>query len=163
VNDLSHVSSEVMGQAIGRMQERNPHTLAYFQSEEGQKEFRQEVEQLLAGEDTNMSGYTAMVEDIKSRLGVGDDPDYGEQEIFSDIAKHGADTGWSGFTHTAEIGEFYDKHEDVLEDLVYEEADNVGAKNSLAFLAETPYAHHPYKTAVAWWALTEVAFRESEI
>jgi hypothetical protein len=161
MQDLNSVPSEVMAEAIRKMQERNPHNLRYFQSKEGQAEFRQEIGRILEGETMQETGsYTAMVEDIKERLGVEDDPDYGEQEIFQDIVCHGADTGWSGFIYTSEIAGFYDLHEDALEDLIHEYADNYGARNAITAVGEGPYGHHPYKTAVVWMALVEVAIRE---
>jgi hypothetical protein len=161
MQDLNSVPSEVMAEAIRKMQQRNPHNLRYFQSNEGQIEFRQEIEDILRRETMQETGsYSAMVEDIKERLGVGDDPDYGASEIFSDILEHGADTGWSGFTYTVEIAEFYDQHEDALEDLIYEYAEDYGSRNAITAVGESPYGSHPYKTAVVWMALVQVARRE---
>jgi len=104
--------------------------------------------------------YREMVEAIEENLGVNDDEDYGREEIFSDIVNYGADTGWGGFTYTVEIDEFYDAHEDAIEDLLYETADSLGAQNSIVLVGSGPYGNHPYKTAAVWFVLVEVADRE---
>jgi hypothetical protein len=114
------------------------------------------------GEDTSMSGYTAMVEDIKNRLGVGDDPDYGEREILEDVNNHGADTGWSGFTYTSETVEFFDEHEEAIMELAQQDADDMGYANVAEFVASFNRADMAdtmggYKNLMAWYALETVA------
>lgn len=132
-----------------------------------QAELRSRIDALLGREETwsmETSGYTAMVEDMRERLGVGDDPDYGEQEIFADIANHGADTGWSGFTYTSEAVEFFDAHEDTIMELAQEDADSFGYANVAELVATFTRADMAdtmdgYKNLMAWYALETVARR----
>lgn len=124
------------------------------------------VDQAIEGMETSMetSGYTAMVEDMRERLGVDDDPDYPARDTFEDIANHGADTGWSGFTYTSECVEFFDAHEEAIMDLAREEAEAFDYSNVAEFVAsfnrsDMADTMDGYKNLMAWYALETVARR----
>ena len=108
--------------------------------------------------------YDRMVADIKERLGVDADPEYNP---FEDVASHGADTGWGGFTYTSECVEFFDEHEDTIMGMLQEAADDFGYSNVQELVASFNRADMAdtmdgYKNLLAWYALEEVARRETD-
>lgn len=124
----------------------------------------EEIRARLYGGYFGMSDYERMVEDIKERLGVEDDPEYNPLE---DVASHGADTGWGGFTYTQECVEFFDKHENAIMEMAQEDADSFGYSNVAELVATFGRADMAdtmdgYKNLMAWYALEEVARRETD-
>ncbi len=103
--------------------------------------------------------YEAMVKDIKERLGADEEP-----SVIEDVANHGADAGFGGFTYTADCVEFYDTHERVIMEMVADEAEDFGYPNVPAFVASFARADMAdsldgYKNLLAWYALEKVCRR----
>jgi len=74
--------------------------------------------------------------------------------------EHGADAGWPGFTYTVDTNRFYDRHADLIWELLAEQADEFGEKHPLALIAKFNSAHsvdtdHGFKNLLAWYALEE--------
>lgn len=77
------------------------------------------------------------------------------------VAKHGADTGWGGFTYTKDTVDFYDKNEEAIWDLLEEAKDSVGAPNIIALIGGFSRADmiedlDSFKNLLSWFALEEV-------
>jgi hypothetical protein len=103
--------------------------------------------------------YDKMVEDIEDRLGADQEPG-----VIRDLAEHGADAGWGGFTYTVDCVEFFDAHEDTIMDMAWEDAENFGYPNVVTFVASFGQADMAdsidgYKNLMAWYALETVCRR----
>lgn len=108
--------------------------------------------------------YEKLVEDIKEWIGVDDDPEYNPLE---DVADHGADAGWPGFTYTSECVEFYQRHHEAIWDVLCEEAEWAGQDNIPALIAyfqraDMATSKDGFESLLAWFALETVARRELE-
>lgn len=57
-----------------------------------------------------------------------------DKEQFEDIAKHGADAGWPGFTYYSDTVAFFDRNKSLILDLVKEETDSMGMDNEIVFI-----------------------------
>jgi hypothetical protein len=102
--------------------------------------------------------YEAMVQEVKERIGANEE---GYASIIEDVANHGADTGFSGFTYTADCVEFFDAHEEVIMNMLSDAAEEFGYKSVPAFVASFGRADMAesidgYKNLLAWYALEEV-------
>lgn len=94
-----------------------------------------------------------MVRAIRRQLDAGQ---------LEDVASHGADVGWPGFTYTADTVAFYRRHEDAIWELLSDEADAYGYDNVPAFIASFNGARNvgdedQFKNLLAWYALESVA------
>lgn len=74
--------------------------------------------------------------------------------------EHGADTGWPGFTYTADGEEFYRKHQREIVDLLGETADEMGYENVAQFVASFARADMTdvdggYECLCSWFVLEE--------
>ena len=106
----------------------------------------------------------------------------GGRDELEDIANHGADAGWSGFTYYSETVKFYKAHRAEIVNLVKEMAEEFG-QSPLNFVAsfnclksageyEAEIAEALYgrissdnltvPNALAWFALEEVARSETD-
>jgi len=100
--------------------------------------------------DTHETLYAA----IKAHCSLDD------EEIVS-AGQHGADTGWGGFTYTADCCEFYAANKAAIWELAQEMADDFGYKSvpelvatfNRADMADTPDG---FENLLAWFALEEV-------
>jgi hypothetical protein len=104
------------------------------------------------------TAYERMVEDVMARLGVDDDPGY---YPLGDVARYGADTGWPGFTYTAECVGFFDAHEGAIMDALREDADAFGYATVAEFVASFHRADmadtmEGYKNLLTWYVLERV-------
>ena len=76
------------------------------------------------------------------------------------VAEHGAEAGWSGFTYYTDTCKFYEDNEQLIYDLLNEMADSMGYSSPDELVAtfrcdtSSPDAR---KNALAWFALEEVA------
>jgi hypothetical protein len=103
--------------------------------------------------------YDRMVEDIKQRTGADEEP-----SILEEIANHGADAGWSGFTYTNDCVEFYEAHKEIIWQMLREDANSMGYNNVIAMVATFSRSdmlddEDSFKNLLAWYALEEVAGR----
>lgn len=106
-----------------------------------------------------MSDYERMVEDIKERIGADEEPGY-----IKEVAEHGADAGWGGFTYTSECVEFYQKHKDVIWEMLRDDADSMGYSNPMEMVAsfnrsDMAQSEDGLKNLLAWYALEMVCRR----
>ena len=106
----------------------------------------------------------------------------GGRDDLQDIANHGADAGWSGFTYYSDTVKFFKAHRAEIVDLVKEYAEEFG-QSPMAFVAsfnclkpageyEAEIAECLYgrvsadnmtvPNALAWFALEEVARAETD-
>lgn len=81
-------------------------------------------------------------------------------EEIKEAGEHGADSGWSGFTYYEDTTKFYNKHHDLIWELVSEEADDQGV-TPMALIASFAQADSitndsTFKNLLAWFALEEV-------
>lgn len=78
-----------------------------------------------------------------------------------DVARGGADAGWSGFTYTSDCVPFYQRHEQDIWELLNEAAEAQGVKpmELVAGFARSDMAESPegLKNLLAWFALEEIA------
>ena len=58
-----------------------------------------------------------------------------EAEEIAEAARHGADAGWSGFIYNDEAAAFFDEHQDLIWELVCEDAAEMGHDNPLQMVA----------------------------
>lgn len=93
-----------------------------------------------------------LVQAVRDHSGMEDD------EI-REAGKHGADTGWPGFTYTRDCVAFYEKNKQVIWDLLADMANDAGMKPlelvmsfNRADMAET---HEGFANLLAWFALEE--------
>jgi len=81
---------------------------------------------------------------------------------YDEIAAHGADTGWPGFTYNTEAIKFYEANEDAIFRLLYEVADEMGCENIdqlTSGFRRSDMLQDPgtRKVLLSWFALEEVA------
>ena len=99
-----------------------------------------------------------------------------DREQLADVARHGADTGWPGFTYTADTVAFYRSHKSEILDLAKSMAEDFGqgmlemiqgfrclnGEFSVDEIGEALYSGRgeyadTIRNAMAWFALEEVA------
>jgi len=79
-----------------------------------------------------------------------------------DIANHGADGGSQGLTYTQDTVELFDKYGDEIWDMLYEDSQNYGAANTVAFVAgfnriDMVDTLDGFKNLMVWYAAERVA------
>ena len=94
-----------------------------------------------------------LVEAVKSHSGL-DDSD------LLNAARHGADAGWSGFIYNGEAAEFFDRHADLVWEVLCNLADDLGEPNPIALIAsfgriDMADSYQGFKVLLAWFALEE--------
>lgn len=97
------------------------------------------------------------------------------RDTLSDVARHGADVGWHGFTYYSETCAFWRKNKEEIISLLYEDSENFGAGilemvkgfnclNGLYSVDEIGAVIYggeentDIENALAWYALESVAF-----
>lgn len=85
-----------------------------------------------------------------------------DAEQLSDVASHGADAGFPGFTYYTDTVKFYNRHEDAIWELLRDDAQNLGYDNVPALIASFNRANNAddvtgFKNLLAWYALKTVA------
>ena len=81
---------------------------------------------------------------------------------FAEVAEHGADTGWPGFTTTSDCVLFFDDNETLIMDIAHEIATDMGCKNVFEMVvqfnrADMLHSVDGFKNLMAWYALEEAA------
>lgn len=79
-----------------------------------------------------------------------------------DIASHGADSGWPHLTYTRDTVEIFDAYADEIWELARTNADDVGAKNVMEFVAgfkcaDMAETFDGFKNALVWFAAETVS------
>ena len=102
-----------------------------------------------------MSAYNEMVAEIKDMLDAHENP-----EVLSDVAEHGADSGFPGFTYTSDCVTFYEAHEEAIWEILADTAENMGFNVPQLIggfgrvnMADTPDG---FKNLLTWFVLEEV-------
>lgn len=95
----------------------------------------------------------ALIDAVREHSGMDDDQ-------IVEAGEHGADAGWPGFTYYRDTAEFYNKHSDLIWELLAEEADDLGESHSLAMIAHFNQAKgvesdDTFKNLLSWFALEE--------
>ncbi len=103
--------------------------------------------------------YDRMVDEIKENIGAEEEPG-----IIEDVANHGADAGFGGFTYTRECVEFYECHSEVIWEMLRSDADDLGYSNAMELVvtfARSDMADDEdgLKNLLAWYALEKVCRR----
>jgi hypothetical protein len=90
-----------------------------------------------------------------------------EDSSIADAGRHGASGGFGGFCYYTETVAFYDKNEEAIWELLYQQAESYNS--ILQFIADFDGAEHvgsgdQFKNLLAWFALEEVgrALEDSE-
>jgi len=102
-----------------------------------------------------------LIEAVRKQLGEDGDDDF--NSIMRDVASHGADTGWPGFTYTMDCVEFHDANEDAIWELLYEDGVAQGDHDSVAEFIGTFHRKdmgndlRSLKNLLAWYTLEAVA------
>ena len=102
-----------------------------------------------------MDTYKKLYEAVKAHSELDDDQ-------LREIAEHGADAGWSGFTYTGDCVDFYEANEAEIYELLNEQAESMGYDSPEAMIAtfnRKDMLQDPdqRKNLLAWFALEEVA------
>jgi hypothetical protein len=92
-----------------------------------------------------------LLEAVREHSGLTD------EEIL-EAGQHGADCGWAGFTWTVDCAMFAQRNRLLVWELLSDEAEEMGAINTLAYLASFARAEivndaDGLETLLAWWAL----------
>lgn len=79
-----------------------------------------------------------------------------------DVARHGADAGWSGFSYYQDTTAFYGRHKADIWELLAQAGEEQGERNLFRILAgfreaETAQDVDTFENLMAWFALEEVA------
>ncbi len=97
--------------------------------------------------------YVQLLQAIRDHSGL-------ELSAIRDAGNYGADAGFGGFTYTQDGADFYDANEDLIYDLLRDDADSLGAENVDAMIStfarsdmlDTPDGR---KCLLAWYALEQ--------
>jgi len=104
------------------------------------------------------------MEDIYKELykAIKEHSDLSDEDL-ENVANHGADTGWAGFSYNDDLIDFFDKNEENIEKLAEQLAEDMGYENSFE-LANTfgrkdmlGMGVNGYKSLMSWFVLEEVA------
>lgn len=79
----------------------------------------------------------------------------------SDIAQHGANSGWHGLTWYTDTSKLYSKFKDELWELLTKESENCGYKNPFEFISTFRHADicsaQEVECLIVWFAAENVA------
>lgn len=83
-----------------------------------------------------------------------------EDAEIKEAAQHGADTGWAGFTYTADCVDFYNANHDDIWELLNDQASSMG-EHPMSMVAsfgrkEMATSHDGFCNLLAWFALEEI-------
>ena len=84
-----------------------------------------------------------------------------EDESIIDAGKHGADTGWAGFTYNDDCIEFYDTNKTIIHEFCVERAEEFGYKNWMEMFSNLNRVdmldlEDGFKILAAWFVLERV-------
>ena len=85
----------------------------------------------------------------------------------SDLAEHGADTGWPGMTYTRDCIALYNRFEDEIWGALADDAESFGKPSAVAFVAgfrRSDMANDPatFKNLLVWYMAERTARELSE-
>lgn len=81
-----------------------------------------------------------------------------EAEAIAQAGVVGADAGWSGFIYNHEAAAFFDAHEELIWDLLHEDANEMGHKSPMEMIAtfsriDMAETFTGLKVLLSWYAL----------
>lgn len=90
-----------------------------------------------------------------------------DADQISDLADHGADTGWPGLTYNADVAETFDVYAEEIWDLAAETAEEMGEPNVAALVSKFQRAdmlgsYLTFKVLMVWFAAETIANRITE-
>lgn len=102
--------------------------------------------------------YQEFVNAIIETFGGGEEA----EETLRDVARGGADAGWPGFSYYRDTEKWYDEYEDVIWEMLEEDADGMGVKSPLELIAtfggaKDVHNDAQFKNLLVWYALERVA------
>ncbi len=85
-----------------------------------------------------------------------------EDEQILEVAQHGADVGWPGFTYYKDTSAFYRENAEVIWQFLCEDAESMGSPSVFAFMAEFGQAQGvddctTFENLLSWYALERAA------
>ena len=85
-----------------------------------------------------------------------------DDDALAEVMRHGAGVGWPGITTYHETMTLYDKHEEELWDMMYEDSESFGSSSVMEFIAGWNTAAQivddaTFKNYVVWYAAEKVA------
>ena len=91
-----------------------------------------------------------------------------EPDELRDLARHGADAGWSGITYYTETAELYDRYSEDLWDMLSEDAEAFGSDHPLELVASFGGARQvatdaQFKNLLVWYGAERVARELSDL
>lgn len=97
-----------------------------------------------------------LIEAVKAHSGL----DEGE---LIDAARHGGDTGWAGFTYSTDAAAFFDKHDELVWEVLSRLAEELGESNPAALIAgfnrsDMMHSYEGFKVLLAWFALEHAGY-----
>lgn len=97
-----------------------------------------------------------LIEAVKKHSGLDDDE-------LAEVAEHGADTGWAGFTYYTDTCKFYDEHADLIWEAIAEDAESM-CVTPLEMIsgfggAAGVGSDDTFKNLLAWYGLESAAQR----
>ncbi len=83
-------------------------------------------------------------------------------EEASDIAAHGADSGWPHITYTKDCVKLYDKYQENIWEMLNEDVEDMGYKNPIELIAtftriDMAFSDEGLKNLLVWYACERVA------
>jgi len=103
---------------------------------------------------------------VRDQLGENNDEDF--RQTMQDVANHGADAGYGGFTYTSDCVAFHDANEADIWQMAADDAEEFGHKSVAEFVGtfgRADMASDPdqFKNLLAWYALETVACHVSDL
>jgi len=106
------------------------------------------------------SQYIELLQAIREHSGL-------ELASIREAGEHGADAGWSGFIYTTEAAEFYRANSDTIDDMLQDDADQMGCDDVAALIAsfnrsDMADTRDGRDCLLAWYALESVGRMASD-
>lgn len=97
-----------------------------------------------------------LIEAVKAHSGL-------DENDLIDAARHGADAGWAGFTYNDDASAFFDKHDELVWEVLYNSAQELGESSPAALIAsfnrsDMMYSYEGFKVLMAWFALEHAGY-----
>ena len=106
-----------------------------------------------------MNIYRKLYEAVKEHSGLDDDQ-------LAEVAEHGSEAGWSGFTYYKDTCVFYDQHKELIWEVLVDQADEFGV-DPMQFISQFGVAKSVadvfmFENMMAWYGLETAAKKATE-